>query len=149
MPLALALPAIALFLTAAVTDWTSRRIPNLVSAALALVGLARVAADLANGAGGVAALDLGAALLVAIPAAAAFHFRLLGGGDVKLLAAGSLWLGAAALPAFLTTTALAGGVLAAGYLIALRLFPPEGREPGLPYGIAIAAGGIMTTAGLV
>ena len=56
-----------------------------------------------------AALDLAAALAVFALGALAFHFGLLGGGDVKLLAAGALWLGAAALGPYLMVTVLAGG----------------------------------------
>lgn len=147
MPLALILPAIAFFSAAAVTDLRSRRIPNLLSVGLALVGFARIAAGLwTGGSTATAALDLAAALAVFALGAAAFQLRMLGGGDVKLLAAGALWLGAAALGSFLMTTALVGGVLAVAYLLRMRFFRPAGPEPGLPYGIAIAAGGILTTA---
>ncbi len=145
MPLSLTLPAIALFSAAAITDLRSRRIPNLLSAGLALVGLARIAAGFATGGAAGAGVDLAAAVAVFAVAAVAFQFRLLGGGDVKLIGAGALWLGADALARFLATTALAGGLLAIVYLAGMRLFPPKGEEPGLPYGIAIAVGGILTT----
>jgi prepilin peptidase CpaA len=80
-----------------------------------------------------------------------FHFGAIGGGDVKLIAAGVLWTGAGAAGEFLLATAIAGGVLAGAFLLQARLAPrPEGaarvRPPSLPYGIAIAAGGILTTA---
>lgn len=146
MPFALTLPAIALFSAAAITDLRSRRIPNLISLGLFVLGLVRVAGDLWSGAASTAAIDMGAAVAVLVLGAAAFHLRMLGGGDVKLLAAGALWLGAGALGTFLMTTALTGGVLAVAYLIRMRFFRPAGKEPGLPYGIAIAAGGILATA---
>ena len=110
-------------------------------------GILRIAVGLASGAGvGAAALDLAAATAVFVAGAVAFRFRLLGGGDVKLIAAAALWLGAAALGPFLLATALAGGALAVGFLLA-RHARREGLAAGLPYGIAIAAGGILVSAG--
>ena len=81
-------------------------------------------------------------------AALAFRFGLLGGGDVKLLAAGTLWLGAAALGPYLLVTVLAGGLLAVVFVAwHLRRRPTRRRRrPSLPYAVAIAAGGILTTA---
>ena len=117
MALVLAIAAIALFAAAAVTDACSRRIPNPVSIALALLGLLRIGAALVAGEGALTAgLDLAAALAVFALAALAFRFRLLGGGDVKLLAAGTLWLGAAALGPYLMVTVLAGGLMAVAFV---------------------------------
>jgi prepilin peptidase CpaA len=146
MDLALSLCAAALFVVAATTDAVERRIPNAVSAGLALAGVARLAVALAAGGGfGAAGADLAAAAGVFLVGAGGFRFGLLGGGDVKLFAAGALFLGAADLPPYLTATALSGGLLALGFLLARRL----GRldDPTLPYGIAIAAGGLLTTGG--
>lgn len=144
MGVALTVCAVALFLVAAATDALERRIPNAVSLGLALAGIGRIAVDAAAGGtlGSVAA-DLAAASGVFALGAAGFRFGLLGGGDVKLLAAGALWLGAADLPPYLTTTALAGGILALAFVVS-RHFGWL-REPTLPYGMAIAAGGLLTT----
>jgi len=143
----LTLAAIGVFAAAAVVDGRSRRIPNPLSLGLALIGLVRIAAGLAAGAGfGAAALDLAAAAAVFLAGAVAFRFRLLGGGDVKLIAAAALWLGAAALGPFLLATAVAGGALAIGFLLTRNL-RREGLAAGLPYGIAIAVGGILVSAG--
>lgn len=148
MLLPLTLCALSLFLAAAVTDARERRIPNGLSLGLAIAGLARIALALAAGASPlVLAADLAAAGGVFVLGAMAFHLRLLGGGDVKLLAAGTLWVGAATLPAYLTTTVLAGGVLALAFL-AWRVTAGAPRAAALPYGIAIAAGGLLTTGGL-
>jgi prepilin peptidase CpaA len=89
-----------------------------------------------------------------------FARGLIGGGDVKLFAAASLWAGAGALPRLLMLTALVGGVLALGFLIAIgqqRIAPPRpgavpatrgalrvGRTP-IPYGVAIAAAALIVT----
>ena len=89
------------------------------------------------------------------------HFA--GAGDVKLLAAASLWAGPNFIGVLLVVTGLAGGVLAIGYALNAWLHyrkqPPvvnggagnagaDGNllhamknEP-IPYGIAIAVGGI-------
>jgi len=61
-----------------------------------------------------------------------------GGGDVKLLASASVWAGPALVFDLLVTMALSGGVLAV--LVMLRGRNDAGRA--LPYGIAIAAGGV-------
>jgi prepilin peptidase CpaA len=139
--------ALAIFAAAAATDARDRRIPNALSGALALLGLARIALALATGEPPLPlAIDLAAAVAVFALGALGFASGVLGGGDVKLLAAGALWLGAAALLPFLTATALAGGVLALAF-VAWGLLGPARPKPGLPYGIAIAAGGILVTGG--
>jgi prepilin peptidase CpaA len=151
MAMLLSIAAITLFGTAAVTDVRRRRISNPISIGLALLGLLRMLLALVEGSGALtSALDVGAAAAVFALGACAFHFGLLGGGDAKLLAAGALWFGAAALGPYLMITVLAGGVLAVLF-IAWRLATPGGMDPktrpSLPYAVAIAAGGILTTAG--
>jgi prepilin peptidase CpaA len=150
MALVLATAAVALFAAAALTDALTRRIPNPLSVALAALGLLRIGAALAAGESALTAgLDLAAALGVFALAALAFRFRLLGGGDVKLLAAGTLWLGAAALGPYLVATVLAGGALALAFTFWRLALPVSARSaaPTLPYAVAIAAGGILATAG--
>ncbi|MBP1298564.1 prepilin peptidase CpaA [Bradyrhizobium elkanii] len=86
----------------------------------------------------------------------------IGGGDVKLLVALAIGLPLAGVIELLTATALAGGVLAAVHLMMRRLpqprLAPAGsslmrrvyaverwrhlRHAPLPYGVAIACGGI-------
>ncbi|MBC6440771.1 MAG: prepilin peptidase [Rhodospirillales bacterium] len=83
-----------------------------------------------------------------------FVLNRLGGGDVKLLAAAACWTGFAILPDFLIVVGLAGGVLALGLLVIRRLLRGRiaedsplarllGQTRDVPYGIAIAAGGIV------
>jgi len=92
------------------------------------------------------------ALVVGI---ALFATGTIGGGDAKFFAAVALYIGGAALPAFVFSVALAGGVLAS-FLLGLRWFTKSGfavqfpwlhhlttPKAGVPYGIAIAAGGLM------
>jgi prepilin peptidase CpaA len=144
---AMAAAAAGLFLWAAASDVAMRRIPNRLTALLALVGMARLVVEFAGGAGWQAqVLDLGTAAAVLAVGAAGFAAGLVGGGDVKLAAAASLWLGAAGLATFIIVTALAGGVLAFGYLALAAMPHRAGRAvPTLPYGVALAAGGLAAT----
>ena len=136
--------ALGLLLTAAWNDLSARRIPNWIAAALA--GVAGVRLALAGDPAAAAlALAIAAAAFAAL--ALAFAFGSVGGGDVKLLTATLLLAGPAGAPTLLTVTALAGGAMATVALLpALRI--PLDRltghrfaRPGLPYGVAIAAGG--------
>lgn len=79
-----------------------------------------------------------------------FARGMLGGGDVKLLAASALFAGPTLLMPFLLVTTLTGAVLACCLLTPLaRLMPapPGSTAPALrrpiPYGLAIAAGGLF------
>ena len=89
--------------------------------------------------------------------AAAFALGALGGGDVKLLAAASLFAGTTLMPDFLMVTSLAGGMLGVAVLSGARIGPaaPAGHATlrlrlrgGLPYGPAIAAGGLWVAGSL-
>jgi prepilin peptidase CpaA len=89
--------------------------------------------------------------------AIAFAIGVLGGGDVKLLAASSLFAGTALMPDFLMVTSLAGatGPSGAPARTASPSTPPAGHATtrlrlrgGLPYGPAIAAGGLWVAGSL-
>jgi prepilin peptidase CpaA len=80
-------------------------------------------------------LMVGGAVLLA--GFALFAAGIMGGGDVKLLASTSVWAGPALVFPLLMVTALAGGLVAVGVLAARR------RRSPLPYGVAIAAGGLV------
>jgi prepilin peptidase CpaA len=95
---------------------------------------------------------------LAIFAIGAFFFARgwMGGGDVKLLAAVSLWAGPSYLSIFAVVTGLSGAVLAAVMMSPLRRHMPmasadaltmtgPAQEP-MPYGVAIAAGGLFVLA---
>lgn len=147
--IALAFPGI--LIAAAVSDLVRYLIPNALP--IALVGAFLLAAPLADmpaevvlhhGLAGLAVLAAGFVL---------FMFDVLGGGDVKLLAAAAVWTGFGALGPFLLAVTLAGGVVALVLLIARRLIP-RGRpgdgalarlmspRQGVPYGVAIAVAGL-------
>lgn len=135
----LALLAIAL-LTAAFTDMRRRQIDNWLNAAVALTApLYWWAADYALWPD--MALQFGFAVAVAAVLIGLWSLRLIGGGDIKLLAALALWIAPASYLTLLIVMALAGGlltVLIAAFHIAARR---KGR-PVIPYGVAIAIGGL-------
>ena len=88
-------------------------------------------------------LALGAGVFVLL--ALAFYAGMMGGGDVKLAAAVALWLSPAAAVKFLVFMSIAGGVLTLVILGIHRARSKEGR-PEIPYGVAIAVGGLAILA---
>jgi prepilin peptidase CpaA len=145
---------------AVVTDLRFRRIPNWLTAALAVVALGFHAHS-----GGWAGIGIALATLVVVLfiGFVAFSFGWLGGGDVKLLAAGAAALGFPDAVPFLVYTAVGGGVLAIVFAIAtgrlgtvmksvallLRPLAFKGTQPVapanpimLPYACAIAFGAV-------
>ncbi|HEX4181194.1 MAG TPA: prepilin peptidase [Caulobacteraceae bacterium] len=142
-----------LVIMAALTDVTSFTIPNRISVLLILMFFpAALAMGRPIGEIGMDVVVFAAALLAGM---AMFAVGWVGGGDAKLLAAASLWLGLAAMPVFLISTALIGGVLAVALMnvrsswarIYLTAAPPwlaRLATPGaeVPYGVAIATGAL-------
>ena len=143
----------ALVILAAVKDLASFTIPNWISAVLVIAFVP--AAWLA----GVSLAGIGVAFALGVGMLAAgvgmFALGWLGGGDAKLMAAASLWVGLKGLPAFIVFTGLGGGALALA-LLALRsawLRPMTSGAPSwtrrlatpgeaAPYGVAIALGAL-------
>lgn len=83
---------------------------------------------------------------------AMFALGLLGGGDVKMLAAAALWAGPKLIATLLVYTTLAGGILALVFACAALVrglmnktdsfgAVPWHKTP-VPYGLAIACGGV-------
>ena len=102
------------------------------------------------------ALHLTCALAVLAAGFALFALRWIGGGDAKLAAATTLWLGFGLTLPYLVYAAMAGGVLTLAILMLRRMpLTPflaryrwlerlHDRKSGVPYGIALAAAGLMT-----
>jgi prepilin peptidase CpaA len=98
---------------------------------------------------------LGSALLIAAVSLAVgfglFVFKIWGGGDAKLFAAVALFAGVAHLSNLVLVTALVGGFmglvsLASRPTRALVIWSMRGKGDfgrGIPYGVAIAAGGVV------
>jgi prepilin peptidase CpaA len=127
-------------LAAAAMDWRSRIIPNWLNAAIALGAIAFwVATRLPLWPG--VAIHVGVAAAVLALFAIAFHFDVMGGGDVKMLAALALWLPPLAVVRLLLIMSLAGGALTLAMLLRHRRSKAEGALE-IPYGIAIAFAGL-------
>jgi len=102
------------------------------------------------------AYAVGCSVVVFAVGATAFAAGGLGGGDVKLLAAVSLFAGPARMVDFLAVTAIAGGVMGLAVLAGAPIgkpapLPANGPlrarlRRNLPYGPAIAAGGLWIAA---
>lgn len=146
----LVFPSLLLF--AAVMDVLTMRIANGISIALFLMFLvAALAAGLSLEQVGMH-LAVGMAVLVANMVL--FHFRFIGGGDAKLLAAASVWIGYGQLVPFIAYVTIFGGLLAL-LILGYRSLPAGAlplppwavrlhqRGEGIPYGVAIAAGALL------
>jgi len=150
---------ILLLLYVATIDIATRLIRNEICLALALLGVAGQLASPMQVAQSLIAAAILLLLLLVI-----YQRGRIGGGDVKLLVALAIGLPLTGVIQLLTITALAGGVLALVHLM-MRLLPypklaPAGapfvrrvyaierwrhlRHAPLPYGVAIACGGIWT-----
>ena len=148
---------IVLLLYVATIDVATRLIRNKICLVLALLGIAGQFASPLQVAESLIAATILFMLLLVI-----YTRGWIGGGDVKLLVALAIGLPVMGVIQLLTITALAGGILALLHLM-MRLLPqprlaPAGsslvrrvyaierwrhlRHAPLPYGVAIACGGI-------
>jgi prepilin peptidase CpaA len=119
----------ALLVAASCWDILKLRIPNLIPLALLLL----FALQLLIGPGVPAPLDhllaMGLALLILLPL---YVLNMLGGGDVKLLAAVALWLGQGKLAALLVLVGIVGGLFALLWLALRWLIRTGLRGRSLP-----------------
>ena len=148
---------ILLLLYVAMIDIATRMIRNEICLALALLGIASQFASPMQ-----VIQSLIAATILLLLMMVIYQRGWIGGGDVKLLVALAIGLPLMGVIQMLTITALAGGILALVHLM-MRLLPnpklaPAGssfarrvyaierwrnlRHAPLPYGVAIAFGGI-------
>lgn len=158
------LPLLAILAHVAWTDLAARRIAN--RAVLALLALLPLQLLLTGRPEPWWSGPLAGALVLAV-GLALWRAGTVGGGDVKLAAALALLVGLGRLVDLLLVTTLAGGLLAAAMLLRDRLgpplwalcarllplpaagrlggvlsSPPAGRPASVPYGLALAAGGL-------
>jgi prepilin peptidase CpaA len=149
----------ALLATAAFCDLRWYLIPNAISVALVLLFPLHVLVSPVPVAW---AISLAVAAALFVVGFAVYLRGWAGGGDVKLLAASALWVGPALIGPQLLVMALAGGVLAlaalgvqyvrryaAGGIVGVMA--PDGSiaAPKVPYGVAIAVGGIVAVLNLL
>jgi prepilin peptidase CpaA len=147
-------------LVAAIADIRTRRVPNALAVALFVSGLAL------NAFSGwqAAAADLALVAIVIVAGTFAFSLKLIGGGDVKLLAAAAGTLGYPSAVSFLLFTLVCGGAVAVVFsalrgrltatisnvrAMALPVFAgaaPARPQDGLqmPYAVAIFFGALCT-----
>lgn len=149
----------ALFLTfpaamafAASMDLFTMTIPNRIS--LALIATFLIALPFSGLGLAGAASHIGAGALMLAVGIFMFSMGWLGGGDAKIMAAASLWLGFEWLFPYLLWVAMTGGTLVSLILayrgLALPLFLEKQpwavrlhkKGGGIPYGVALAAGGL-------
>lgn len=145
---------------AAISDVRTRRIPNALVLALFAGGLLlNVLAGWQH-----ALADLGVTIAVLLGGSLLFAMRIIGGGDIKLLAAAAGALGYPGALGFIVYTLLCGGLIAVAYAaiggrlratfenvrtIALPVFAgvaPVRLQNGtqMPYALAIFAGALLT-----
>jgi len=140
-----ALASMALAVSSA-SDIRDRRIPNwtvLVVIALSAVWIALGASPLIS--------SLAAFAIAATATVILWSLKVVGAGDSKLFTALALFSGLAGLPQLAVLTVIAGGAVAIASLAsrpsrALAMLQPRGQGEfgrGVPYGVAIAAGGLV------
>ena len=146
----------ALMVIAAIEDLRRLVIPNAVPLSLCVLWPLYIAptASVAATAGAI-----GCAAIVFIAGALCFSRGFLGGGDVKLLTAATLWAGPGLAPSLLLATGVLGGALAlillvppCAHLATLARVklgadsdstPTRALATPVPYGIAIAAASLL------
>jgi prepilin peptidase CpaA len=133
-------------IAAAIEDVVRLRISNITSGAVLLLGLLAMAIH-----GFPAELWQNAIVFLAVLALGtlAFAARMIGGGDVKLLAAVASWVNFSAAAWLLAAVFISGGVLAFFFILARPMLrrrrKPTGKHGsyGIPYGLAIVAGATL------
>lgn len=131
-----------ILVSAGIEDARKREIANWKNAAIALLAVPWWIA------GGLplwpdVAIQIGIAVAVFALFAAAFHFGMMGGGDVKMIGALALWFPFQPLLTMLIIMSLAGGAITLLMLIDKWLRRQSG-QPEVPYGIAIAIAALLT-----
>lgn len=129
-----------LLLVAAVVDIRTFTISNKLSLAVAL-GAPLFWLSIGLPLWPDATAQIGGSLIVFALFAAAFYAGVMGGGDVKLAAALALWFAPAATVRFLVYMSIAGGILTL-IVLGLHRFRKKEGKPEVPYGVAIAFGGL-------
>jgi prepilin peptidase CpaA len=151
---------------AAVIDWRTRRVPNPLTAALAVLGVAFAACGVGGLTVGASLAGLALGLAFMLPG---HLFGATGAGDVKLFAAAGALIGPAPIVTAFFYTALAGGVMALAFaahrgrlhrtlgrtaqLVASRgsnatVIEAPSENNRFPYAPAIAVGCVIASLGL-
>jgi prepilin peptidase CpaA len=129
---------IALMTAAALSDARSLRIPNIIPLALIALFVIACTAGLFRP----LAPHLESFAIAALVGCFLFYRGIWGGGDAKLLAGLGLFLEPHDLFSLALVVAVAGGVVAALVLIEKAVKKQPAAHAAIPYGIALAAGGL-------
>jgi pilus assembly protein CpaB len=114
MQLAVLIPAVVL---AAALDWKYRRIPNALTALIAVAGVSYLVVEYST----VAALGRsGQGVVAGLACMPIYVLRGMSAGDVKLISATSIWWTTSQLLIALASTAIVGAILAVIYLCTTR-----------------------------
>jgi prepilin peptidase CpaA len=145
-----------LLILAACSDLLSMTIPNWISALIILLFV--IAAFVAPLPPAVVGMNFLCAVCVLAVTLFFFRFGWMGGGDAKLATATALWFGWSGLAGYCLVASVIGGGLAVA-ILALRRNPVPpvlfrlsfisrlaNENIGLPYGIALAGGALLTLA---
>ncbi|MDR6853224.1 prepilin peptidase CpaA [Sphingomonas sp. BE123] len=133
---------VLILVSAGIEDARIREIANWKNAAIALLALPWwVAMGLSPWPD--MAIQLGIAAMVFVAFAAAFHFGMMGGGDVKMIAALALWFPFGQFVTLLIIMSLAGGAITLVMLVE-KWVRRRSEQPEIPYGIAIAIAALLT-----
>ncbi|MDZ7283388.1 prepilin peptidase [Sphingomonas sanguinis] len=147
MRIALLVALVLLLVSAGIEDARTREIADAKNIAIALLaplwwwtsGLA-VWPDMA--------VQIGIALAVFLLFAQAFRIGMMGGGDVKMIAAIALWLPLSSLFRMVLVMSIAGGAVTIAMLVdhRLRVRKQGDAAPAIevPYGVAIAIAALVT-----
>jgi prepilin peptidase CpaA len=164
-----------LLLTAAYTDFRFFKIPNRIVASILILYPAYVVSSPENVAWGASLMAAGVLFVAGL---FLFRFGAMGGGDVKLLVAVSLWSGFENYLTMMVVTACVGVLLIplSAFLTSLKFAKAEAAQSGgagalagartfgsalagmrfvhlrghwIPYGVAIAAAGIYIASGML
>jgi prepilin peptidase CpaA len=152
------LALVVVVIAAAVIDWRTRRVPNALSIAGALVGVALAIAG--TGSGPSFAASIGGGVLGLVMLLPLYALRTMGAGDVKLMAAVGAFVGLPHIAFAVLFTFMAGGLFALAAAAWQRALPRlaqnlratviaslTGAAPAavpsigrMPYALAICAG---------
>jgi prepilin peptidase CpaA len=131
---------IALFIVAAYSDVKSFRIPNLLVAAVACLGVTRL---IAIGDPSAAVYTVSASVIVLAIGFVLFWQGFVGGGDAKLITAAALLVGYHDLLSFLVFMSSCGALISLAAFVTHWQQEPKAKLY-IPYGVAIATAGSVT-----
>lgn len=139
-----------LALLGGIGDILTRRIPNLLCFALALVAAAH---SWDVGRWDVLSSGLIHGLIALVIGMVLFRIRFIGGGDAKFYAAAALGVPLGQALFMLGWTSLAGAVLLIVWMAVRRFIPGQAEvnlkdRKSVPYGVAIASGFLLTLFGV-